>query len=80
MALAQIKVPTYVLQSTYFNTELVRVSLPPGEITPWMERVQNHVAMTELDVISGVGHFPMLEVPDIVNAKMAAFIGKSIEG
>ncbi len=75
-ALAQIKVPTYVLQSTYFNTELVRVSLQPGEVTPWMERVQQHVATAELDVISGVGHFPMLDVPDIVNAKMAAFIGK----
>ncbi|WP_089939752.1 alpha/beta fold hydrolase [Candidatus Entotheonella palauensis] len=75
-ALAQIKVPTYVLQSTYFNTELVRVSLQPGEITPWMERVQQAVPMAELDVISGVGHFPMLEVPDVVNEKMAAFISK----
>jgi pimeloyl-ACP methyl ester carboxylesterase len=76
-ALAQInKVPTYVLQSTYFNTELVRVSLQPGQITPWMERVQQHIPAAELDAISGVGHFPMLEVPEIVNAKMAAFIGK----
>ncbi len=73
-ALSQIKVPIYVLQSTYFNTELVRVSMAPGEITPWMARVQQQVEMTALDVISGVGHFPMLEVPDIVNAKMAAFI------
>ena len=73
-ALAQIEVPTYVLQSTYFNTELVRVSLKPGETTPWMERVQRHIPAAALDVISGVGHFPMLEVPDTVNEKMAAFI------
>jgi pimeloyl-ACP methyl ester carboxylesterase len=39
-----------------------------------MERVQQHVPTAALDVISGVGHFPMLEVPDIVNNKMAAFI------
>lgn len=75
-ALARITVPTYVLQSTYFNTQRVRVPLKPGEVTPWMERVQQHVPSTELDVISGVGHFPMLEVPDMVNEKMAVFIGK----
>jgi len=51
------------------NTELVRVSLQPGQITPWMERVQQHIPAAELDVISGVGHFPMLEVPAIVNEK-----------
>jgi pimeloyl-ACP methyl ester carboxylesterase len=74
-AFAQVsQVPSYVLQSTHFNTDLVRVSLQPGEITPWMERVQQHVPTAALDVISGVGHFPMLEVPDIVNNKMAAFI------
>jgi pimeloyl-ACP methyl ester carboxylesterase len=64
----------FVDGADYFNTDLVRVSLQPGEATPWMERVQQHVPTAALDVISGVGHFPMLEVPDIVNNKMAAFI------
>lgn len=72
--LAQIKIPTFVLQSTYLNSDLVRVSLKPGDMTPWMERVQQHVPTATLDVISNAGHFPMLELPDIVNEKMAAFI------
>jgi pimeloyl-ACP methyl ester carboxylesterase len=75
-ALAQITIPAYVLQSTYLNTQRVRVPLEPNEITPWMELVQQHVPTTELDVISGVGLFPMLEAPDIVNEKMRAFIAK----
>ena len=73
-ALSQINIPTFVLQSTYFNTELARVSLKSGDMTPWMERVKGHVPTATLDVISNAGHFPMLELPDIVNAKMAAFI------
>ena len=75
-ALAQITVPTYVLQSTYVNTQRVRMPLEPDEITPWMELVRKHVPNSELDVISGVGHFPMLEAPDMVNEKMRAFIAK----
>ncbi len=75
-ALAQITVPTYVLQSTYVNTQRVRVPLEPDEITPWMELVRKHVPNSELDVISGVGHFPMLEAPDMVNEKMRAFIAE----
>ena len=74
--LAQINIPIFVLQSTYFNTELARVSLKPGETTPWMERVQQHIPTATLDVISDTGHFPMLELPDIVNDKMAAFIAR----
>jgi len=72
--LAQINIPIFVLQSTYFNTELARVSLKPGEVTPWMERVRQHVTTATLDIISNTGHFPMLELPDVVNEKMAAFI------
>ncbi len=75
-ALAQITIPAYVLQSTYLNTQRVRVPLEPNKITPWMELVQQHVPTTELDVISGVGHFPMLEAPDMVNEKMRVFIAK----
>jgi pimeloyl-ACP methyl ester carboxylesterase len=75
-ALAQITIPAYVLQSTYLNTQRVRVPLEPNEITPWMELVQQHVPTTELDVISRVGHFPMLEAPDMVNEKMRVFIAK----
>jgi len=75
-ALGHIRVPALVLQSTYLNTAHARVSLQPGEDTPWMRLVQDRVKDAELDVISGVGHFSMLEAPDIVNERMRAFIDK----
>jgi len=74
--LAQINVPTLVLQSTYLNAAHARVSLQPGEDTPWMRLVQDRVKNTELDIVGGVGHFSMLEAPDIVNQKIQAFINK----
>lgn len=74
--LAEINVPTLVLQSTYLNAAHVRVSLQPGEDTPWMRLVQDRVKNTELDIVGGVGHFSMLEAPDIVNRKIQAFIDK----
>jgi len=74
--LAHVNVPALVLQSTYLNTAHVRVSLQPGEDTPWMRLVQDRVKDAELEVISGAGHFAMLEAPDIVNEKMRAFINK----
>jgi pimeloyl-ACP methyl ester carboxylesterase len=75
-ALGHIKVPALVLQSTYLNTAHARVSLQPGEDTPWMRLVQVRVKDAELDVISGVGHFSMLEAPGIVNERMRAFIDR----
>lgn len=76
-ALARVDVPALVLQSTYLNTAHVRVSLQSGDVTPWMRLVQDRTQDAELDVIGGVGHFSMLEAPDIVNEKIQAFIEKS---
>jgi pimeloyl-ACP methyl ester carboxylesterase len=75
-ALAQITVPTFVLQSTYVNAQRVRMSMQPGEVTPWMQFVQSRIPNSELDTISGVGHFAMLEAPDVVNEKIQRFIDK----
>jgi pimeloyl-ACP methyl ester carboxylesterase len=73
-ALSQIAVPLLVLQSTYFNRQRVRVPIQPGTITPWMERVQQHVPSARIDIVGDVGHFPMLEAADAVNDKIAAFV------
>lgn len=75
-ALARINVPTLVLQSTYLNTERVRVPLQPGEDTPWMRLVHDRVKDAALAVISGVGHFSMLEASDDVNERIRAFVDK----
>lgn len=75
-ALSQIAVPLLALQSTYFNVQRVRVPMQPGTTTPWMERVQHHIPSARIDLVSDVGHFPMLEAPDAVNDKIAAFVAQ----
>lgn len=75
-ALSQIAVPLLVLQSTYFNVQRVRVPMQPGTVTPWMEHVQYHVPSARMDIVSDVGHFPMLEAADAINDKSAAFIAQ----
>ncbi len=74
--LSQVTVPMCVLQSTYFNSERVRVSLQPSDRTPWMEQVRHHIPSAHIDVISDIGHFPMLEAADVVNQKMAMFLAQ----
>jgi pimeloyl-ACP methyl ester carboxylesterase len=65
-----------VLQSTYINLERVRVSLSPGATTPWIELVQHYVPTAHIEIVSDVGHFPMLEAPEVVNQAIAAFVAQ----
>lgn len=74
--LAQIAVPVLILQSTYINTERVRIPLQPGETTPWFELIQQHVPTAQIEIVSGAGHFLMLEAPEVVNQTFATFIAK----
>ncbi len=73
-ALDRVKVPLLVLQSTEFIGDHVRVPLQPGEITPWMDLVRRHVPQARLEIITGVGHFIMLEAPSPVNRALARFL------
>ena len=75
-ALSQIAVPLLALQSTYINTERVRVPIQPGVTTPWLELIQYHVPTAWIEIVSGVGHFSMLEAPEAVNQTVAAFVAK----
>jgi pimeloyl-ACP methyl ester carboxylesterase len=76
LALSQVAVPLLALQSTYNNLERVRVSLHPGATTPWLDLIRHHVPTAHIEIVSGVGHFPMLEAPEAVNRSMAAFIAQ----
>ena len=75
-ALSRIAVPLLLLQSTYLNADLVRVPVQPGDTMPWFDIARRHVPDVYIDIISDVGHFPMLEVPQAVNQSIAAFMSK----
>ena len=75
--LAQIRVPLLLLQSTGVNESMERVSLQPGDTTPWLELVKDYVPGAQTGIISDAGHFPMLEAPEAVNQRIASFLASS---
>lgn len=73
-ALKSVKVPLTVIQSTYLNANRNRVSLKAGEHTPWLDLVKALVPHAEIEILSGIGHFAMLEAPDDVNRHIATML------
>jgi pimeloyl-ACP methyl ester carboxylesterase len=73
-ALAAVKVPMLVIQSTYLNAERKRVAIKPGETSPWLDMVRRHAPQAEIELVTGVGHFPQLEAPEQVNDLLSGLI------
>jgi len=76
-ALKQVKVPVLVLQSTYINTELKRAPLPQGQTTPWTEAVASLVPGAQIEIVSGPGHFSMIEAPQPISRAIGSFAKKT---
>ena len=72
-ALAAVRVPLMVVQSTTMNAERLRVSLSSGQSSPWLDLVKARAPGARIEIIQGTGHFPHLEAPEKVNALIADF-------
>jgi pimeloyl-ACP methyl ester carboxylesterase len=72
-ALKQIKVPALVLQSTFINPELKRVPMQPGMTTPFMDAVAAAVPNSEAQIVTGSGHFAMIEAAPAINDAIGKF-------
>lgn len=79
-ALKQITTPVLVLQSTYFNNELKRVSLKPGMTTPWMDAIAASVPKSQAKVVPNAGHFTMIDAADRVNEEISKFAAALAKG
>jgi pimeloyl-ACP methyl ester carboxylesterase len=73
-ALAAVRVPMLVLQTTYLNAERKRAPMQPGVTTPWLDLVRQKAPRARIEIIPGVGHFPQLEVPAQVNKLVSALV------
>jgi pimeloyl-ACP methyl ester carboxylesterase len=76
-ALAAVRRPLLVIQSTYLNSERVRVPLKPGESTPWFDLVRANCPQARVEIVTGVGHFPQIEAAVRVNALIEEFLATS---
>ena len=75
-ALAQVAVPLLVIQSTAVDPERVRIPLEPGASSPWVELVRQLVPAAQVEIVSGAGHFVMMERPLEVNRYIEAFVAR----
>ena len=73
-ALAQVRVPMLVLQSTMVDARRVRVSLQPGDDNYWFAAVREHAPAARIQIVPGVGHFTMLEAPGEVTRAIASLL------
>jgi pimeloyl-ACP methyl ester carboxylesterase len=71
--LREIDVPLLLLQSTFFGASFKREPLQPGLTTPFMDRIRDLVRKSDVRVVTGAGHFPMLDMPDVVNRHIREF-------
>ena len=75
-ALSRVAVPLLVIQSSFVNPEGVRVPLHPGESTPYLDLIRQRVPMAQIEIVSGAGHFTMLDALVAVNQLLSGFLAK----
>ena len=73
-ALAAVKVPALVIQSTKLNAERVRVSLVPGDTSPYLDMVRKFAPRAKIEIVPGVGHFSQIEAAAEVNRLIEGFV------
>jgi pimeloyl-ACP methyl ester carboxylesterase len=66
-ALAAVRAPLMVIQSTWINAERRRDCLKAGQTSPWLELLKQRVPGVRIEVVPGVGHFTQLEAAASVN-------------
>jgi pimeloyl-ACP methyl ester carboxylesterase len=73
-ALAAVRVPLMVIQSTYMGPTLKRESLQPGQSSLWLDRVRTYAPNAQIEIVLGAGHFVHMEVAEQVNALLQNFL------
>jgi pimeloyl-ACP methyl ester carboxylesterase len=79
-ALGRVDVPLLVIQSTMMTPERKRIPLAPGANVPFFELIRSRAPHAQIEIVPGVGHFTMLEAPDVVNRLLADFVARVAAG
>jgi pimeloyl-ACP methyl ester carboxylesterase len=74
-ALAALRAPLMVIQSTWINPQRKRLPLKEGQSSPWLELLKTKTS--NIQIIPGVGHFTQLEAPGRVNQLIAELAASS---
>jgi pimeloyl-ACP methyl ester carboxylesterase len=71
-ALAAVKVPVLVIQSTTRSPELKRAPLKPWETSPYLDLMKQSLKDIRVEIVPA-GHFTMLEAAPVVNGLIEEF-------
>lgn len=74
IVLQTITVPTLLIQSTYFRPGIGRSLMTCDIETPFMKKIRDLVPGAEIQVLEGVGHFPMIDALDDFVHRITNFI------
>ena len=72
-ALASVRAPVLVIQTTARNAQGQRSALRAGQSSPWLDLLREKLGDVRIEVLPGLGHFPQLEAPERVNPLIAEF-------
>ncbi len=72
-ALAAVRAPTLVIQSTSRNAQGQRAPLQSGQTSPWLDLLKSRLQDCRVEILPGLGHFAQLEAPERVNRLIAEF-------
>jgi pimeloyl-ACP methyl ester carboxylesterase len=71
--LSGLHVPVLAIQATSTDGTGTRHRLRQGDTTPYLERLGALLPQVEIEVVPDVGHFVMLEAPELVNESIRHF-------
>ncbi len=75
-ALQAVQVPMLVVQSTYKEPGGERRPIKAQEMSPWLQLISEQAAdYADVIRLQGLGHFPQVEAPAVVNDLIASFVG-----
>ena len=72
--LRSLDIPTLLIQSNYFRPDTGRVPMTWGARTPLIDKLEELVPLSEIVVMTGTGHMPMLERPQEVAVHLAGLV------
>ena len=72
-AVAAVRAPVLVIQSTTRNAQGERAPMQPGHTSPYLELLKENVPGVKIEILAGLGHFAQLEAPKHVNRLIAEF-------
>jgi pimeloyl-ACP methyl ester carboxylesterase len=75
-ALAGLRVPVMVLQTTFSNEQRERRTMREGQTTPYLDMVRTNVPSARIEIIADTGHFPQLDASERTNALIDRFLAE----